>query len=414
MNQIPIEENEDGISFPGEHRDIALPHRVTGSSTNTKEMPHVILKRSSDVQPKAVDWVWNGWLAAGKLHIIGGAPSTGKTTIAISLAAIISSGGVWPDGSRASVGDAVIWSGEDDNSDTLNPRLRASGADTSRVFIVDSVHEGCERRPFDPAHDMEALRAALERRPQVRLIVIDPIVSAITGDSHKNAEVRRGLQGLVDLALERRCAVLGVTHFSKGSNGSHPVERIIGSIAFSAVPRVVMVTVKQEAETDQAERRFLLRAKSNISQDGGGFAYDLEQNELQDYPGVTASSVRWGQPVQGTARELLAEAEQCDDDRHEARDAAEWLRGLLTAGPAQVKDVRRKGTEEGFAWRTLQRAMRPAGIESRRGGFGMPATWALRDPPIVAPVTPLAPTNIDGVNGDFGATDCAEREVFSL
>jgi len=40
----------------------------------------------------------------------------------------------------------------------------------------------------------------LEEVGNVRLLIIDPIVSAVTGDSHKNAEVRRSLQSLVDLA----------------------------------------------------------------------------------------------------------------------------------------------------------------------------------------------------------------------
>lgn len=362
--------------------------------------PRVILTRGDAVQPVAVDWLWGGWLAAGKLHLIGGAPGTGKTTIAATLAACVTCGGRWPDGTRAERGSVVFWSGEDDVADTLNPRLRAAGADMARVHMVEGVTEGPDRYPFDPARDMDALRLALGAVPSVRLIVIDPIVSAVSGDSHKNAEVRRGLQPLVDLAGQLRCALLGVTHFSKGTAGREPTERITGSLAFGALARLIMVTAKQEAEGDRPERRLMLRAKSNIGPDGGGFVYDLRQGELDGYPGVEASSVLWGERIDGTARELLAEAEQRDDEGHEARDAADWLRDLLAAGPVQVKDVKRHGENAGFAWRTLQRAMRGAGIESRRGGFGLPATWALAAP--VTPVAPVAPHSESGANG---ATD---------
>lgn len=148
----------------------------------------VILRRGCDVEPVPVDWLWPGWLAAGKLHVIGGAPGTGKTTVAVGLAAIVSRGGRWPDGSRASVGSVVIWSGEDDNADTLNPRLRAAGADMGRVHTVGHVIESGESYPFDPARDLDALREALRAVPNVRLLVIDPLVSAVSGDSHKNAE----------------------------------------------------------------------------------------------------------------------------------------------------------------------------------------------------------------------------------
>jgi len=415
---LALPDKGDAVDWLAMHPDataadvLALPRLAPAEPVDAT--PRVILTRGSDVQPEAVDWLWDGWLAAGKLHLIGGAPGTGKTTLAASLAAIITCGGRWPDGTRAELGSVVFWSGEDDNRDTLNPRLRAAGADMARVFTVDGVRDGGDCYPFDPARDMDALRLALANLPDVRLIVIDPIVSAVTGDSHKNAEVRRGLQPLVDLAGQLRCTLLGVTHFSKGTSGRDPVERITGSLAFGALARLVMVTAKQEAEGERPERRVILRAKSNIGPDGGGFVYDLQQGALPGYPDVSASSVLWGESIHGTARELLAEAEQRDDDSHEARDAVAWLRDLLATGPVQVKDVRRHGENAGFAWRTLQRSMRTAGIESRRGGFGMPATWALPDPDAAAPVAPVAPTKLNGANGDFGATDSTEREGYTL
>ncbi len=419
VEALALPDKGDAVDWLALHPDataadvLALPR--VASTEPMDAAPRVILTRGCDVQPEAVDWLWDGWLAAGKLHLIGGAPGTGKTTLAASLAAIVTCGGRWPDGTRASMGSVVFWSGEDDNADTLNPRLRAAGANMDHVYMVEGVREGADRYPFDPARDMDALRNVLATLQDVRLIVIDPIVSAIAGDSHKNAEVRRGLQPLVDVAGQLRCALLGVTHFSKGTAGREPTERITGSLAFGALARLVMVTAKQEAEGERAERRLLLRAKSNIGPDGGGFVYDLRQGELDDFPGVSASSVLWGEAIHGTARELLAEAEMRDDDSHEARDAVDWLRELLAAGPVQVKEVKRHGENAGFAWRTLQRAMRSAGIESRRGGFGLPATWARPESAAVAPAfPPVAPTKLNGATGDFGATGEVEREGFSV
>ena len=67
------------------------------------------------------------------MHIIAGQPGTGKTTIAIKMAATVSAGSRWPDGSVAKQGNVVIWSGEDDYADTLVPRLEASGAGLRRI-----------------------------------------------------------------------------------------------------------------------------------------------------------------------------------------------------------------------------------------------------------------------------------------
>jgi hypothetical protein len=99
---------------------------------------------------------------------------------------------------------------------------------------------GKERRPFDPSRDSPALIEAARRLPPTRLLILDSIVSAIAGDSHKNAEVRRGLQPLVDFAAETGCAVLGITHFTKGTIGREPTERVTGSQAFGALARLVM------------------------------------------------------------------------------------------------------------------------------------------------------------------------------
>jgi putative DNA primase/helicase len=367
--------------------------------------PRVILRAACDVEPQPVDWLWPGWLAAGKLHMIAGAPGTGKTTVAIGLAAIVSQGGRWPDGSRARAGSVVIWSGEDDDADTLNPRLRAAGADTRRVHVVARVVEGGESYPFDPARDLDALRDALRALSDVRLLVIDPVVSAVGGDSHKNAEVRRGLQPLVDLAAEFGCAVVGITHFSKGTGGRDPLERITGSLAFGALPRVVMVTAKQEADSDRAARRVLLRAKCNIGPDCDGFAYELQQGPLPDFPGVEASRVVWGEVIEGTARGVLADAEAQGEEADERRDAASWLRQLLSGGELSVKEVKRHANDAGHAWRTVQRAMRAAGVESKRGGFGEPAKWRLVNRASPGTVAPVAPHSEAGATGATGTDE---------
>lgn len=116
------------------------------------------------------------------------------------------------------------------------------------------------------------------------------------------------------------------------------------------------------------------------------------------YPGIEASSVRWGEVIYGTAREVLAEAEQVDAEAGETRDAVNWLRELLADGPIKVKDVRQQAEGDGFAWRSLQRAMRKAGVVSRRAGFGMEATWALTSSN--ATVAPVAPDAESGANGE--------------
>jgi hypothetical protein len=350
-------------------KDLAIREAARGDS----DLSEVSVIRGDQVTPRPIRWLWQGWLARGKFELLGGQPGTGKTTLGLDFAANVSRGGVWPDGTRAEAGSVVIWSGEDDCEDVLAPRLQAMGADMARVYFVGHVHRGSETRAFDPATDLPALERTAGSIGEVRLLIIDPVVSAVAGDSHKNAETRRSLQPLVDLAQRLGCTALGITHLSKGTVGREPVERINGSLAFGALARVVLIAAKLPGDHPVGgPARVFMRAKSNISPDDGGFGYDLIHEELVDCPGVSASRVRWGAPIVGTARELLATAEDVDGDGS-GQNAAEFLRYLLTEGPMRASDVFRDAEAHGYSKRQMQRARSTIG--ARIDKLGMRDGW---------------------------------------
>ncbi|MEI6300957.1 MAG: AAA family ATPase [Betaproteobacteria bacterium] len=411
---------EHGQSFLDEVAEKRLTRAVEAKGGQARGMPQpdtdcpvdglyarsVKLIRGSDVNPEAVSWLWNGWLAAGKMHILGGAPGTGKTTISMALAAIVTSAGCWPDGTRSKGGNVVIWSGEDDPADTLVPRLALSGAELSRIFFIADVREGNESRSFDPARDMAVLRRELAQIGNVHLLIVDPIVSAIAGDSHKNAETRRGLQPLVDLAASMRCALLGITHFSKGTGGRDPVERLTGSLAFGALARVVMVAAKQQGEGEDGRAlRLLIRAKSNIGPDDGGFEYDLHQSAMETHPAILSSSVVWGAAVQGAARDLLATADATDDDGESCGlvSVVKWLDDILNeeGGRIDRRDVMKAAHAMGHKERTVHRAREKLGLSVQQHGFGKNkrSIWTRPDSTIRASIVPCVPPNLLGRNG---------------
>jgi len=274
------------------------------------------LDKASAIEALPIRWVWRDWLARGKVHILAGSPGVGKSTQAMTFAAIVSSGGKWPDGTYADAANVVIWSGEDDTADTIVPRMKAAGADLNRVFIAGTMTNGAERRPFDPSRDVPALQAAIEKAGGAGLLIIDPIVSAVAVDSHKNSETRRGLQPLVDLAAAVDAALLGVTHFTKGSEGRAPIDRVTGSLAFGALARVVMVAAREpDSEDGKAGKRILARAKSNIGPNDGGFSYSLELTTRFDNPDIAACFVKWNGSIKGNAQEILANIEGDKDER---------------------------------------------------------------------------------------------------
>ena len=338
----------------------------------------VRLIRGDAVALEPVRWLWPGFLPAAMLTILGGAPGCGKTTIAQSLAATVTRGGAWPDGSRCDqAGDVVIWSGEEGHAVTA-ARLVAAGADMRRVHFIDGI-TGSEGEAFDPGRDMLLLEATVEALPAARLLILDPIVSAVVGDSHKGAEVRRSLQPVVTLGQRLSCAVLGITHFSKGTAGRDPIERVTGSIAFAALARLVLVAAKVTAEGgDDAEpRRVLMRAKSNIGPDDGGFAYALERVDVA--PQVEGQRVRWLEVLQGTARELLAdaEAEPENEDGTTAAGVDGFLRELLAEGPLPAKTIKADADGAGYAWSTVQKSATRLGVDRRKAGMRGGWVWVL-------------------------------------
>ena len=344
--------------------DDAMP-RINGTSSGSRT-----IGRSVSIQPatkygaEPVRWLWNGWLARGKLHLLAGAPGTGKTTLAISFAATISAGMRWPDGSKSEAGNVLIWSGEDGISDTLVPRLLVAGADLRRVHFVDGSNDGEGSCPFDPATDMPALAIAARQLPDLRMIILDPVVAAVAGNSHKNTETRRGLQPVVDLAEQLDAGLIGITHLSKGTHGREPLERVAGSIAFGAVARVVMATVKA---ADLEEPRRLVRAKSNIGADSGGFEYRLFAAPVPEHD-FSAQRVDWGEVLEGSARELMA-VENADAAAEAAEDAGTFLTDLLQAGPVATREIREAANAHGHSWRTVERAKKGT------AGWGRSGAW---------------------------------------
>ena len=324
------------------------------------------LTPAASIKPVAIRWLWPGWIARGKLTVLAGAGGSGKTTLAIGLIGTLTSGGRWPDGGIClEPSNALIWSSEDDPADTLVPRLMAAGADLSRVHIIQGRVNGAgEREPFDPATDFDLLREAVESIGGASLLLLDPVVNVVKGDMHRANDVRRSLQAVVDFAEAHGCAVLGISHFSKGSGGASPADRVIGSQAFGALARAVLVAAKQ----DDTETRVLARAKSNISDDQGGVGYVVEPCTVGE--GIETTRVLWGDRIEGSARDILADVESSgdDDQRSEFEEACDFLRDTLRHGTVPTKQIKADADGAGLSWATVRRAQKAIGVVAVKEG----------------------------------------------
>ena len=103
------------------------------------------------------DWLWPNRIPLGKLTLIAGYPSSGKTSIALDIAARVSRGAAAPDQPEAAFPSLpVVLALLDGNpkSDVL-PTLRPFGADLGRIYLADllSPTHPIDYHPDEPPMD---------------------------------------------------------------------------------------------------------------------------------------------------------------------------------------------------------------------------------------------------------------------
>jgi putative DNA primase/helicase len=325
---------------------------------------NVYFTKSSDIPHKKITWLWRDWLAAGKLHILAGDAGIGKTQIAIDVASRISRGRLNPDGTEGATGSVIFYSEEDDYQDALKPRLVRAGADESRIHFISGTSSG----GFDLSKDIWTLMLSSVDIPDLKLVVIDPIVTAVRGDSNQANQVRRALAPLVQFAAKREIAILGITHFSKGTQGKSPLERVSGSNAFGALPRLVWLAAKGP------ENNVLVRAKSNYGPTDGGLSYTVKVECINDDPDHEIPGIDWGELLSGDARFLISDTENQSLKRSQA---CEFLKNILSNGERLQSEVEAELANQDFKESTLRSAKKLLGVQSIKQSDGR---WIWRLP----------------------------------
>ena len=209
-------------------------------------------------------------------------------------------------------------------------------------------------------------------------------------------------------------AAIGITHLSKGGAGSDPAGRVIGSVAFTAVARVVMVAGKVLNE-DGSHKRILARGKSNIGPDEGGFEYHIEQAE--PLPGINACCITWGASMAGTARELLQDAtEDKDGESEDQSDAVTMLKDELVQDcwtPASV--AMKPLLDVGFTRKQAWSASKKLNVIRHKSGFGPKAAtyWKLPGGGFTPPPEPENSVSgtIDSTIGSIGSIHSTLKDV---
>lgn len=88
------------------------------SSTSSASVP--VFTSFDNITAKQIQWLWPERIALGKVTLLVGDPSAGKSLLTTALAAVVSNGGDWPvDHTSSPTGDVIMLSAEDDAADTI-------------------------------------------------------------------------------------------------------------------------------------------------------------------------------------------------------------------------------------------------------------------------------------------------------
>jgi Bifunctional DNA primase/polymerase, N-terminal/AAA domain len=378
-------------------REPAIFGRQGGPTRQRRDEPSVVgieSRRASDVTMKPLHWLWPQYIPLAKATLLEGAPDKGKSTLTLDLIARGTTGRTLPDGQVGDLAgpvDAVLMSCEDDPEDTIVPRLVVAGADLTRVHLIEHVtlSDGTKRLPSIP-EDIALLQRKVEET-HAKLVVIDPLVGYLTRKASANddAEVRRALSPLHELATETGAAIVAIRHFKKDRTETDPLHRGGGSIGILAAARHALAVV---ADPDNPERRLLGVTKHNLSPAdlAPTLAYELVGTDLTiNGQRRSLSRVNWlGDDTRTVAQvlESVASGPASMDAKSRRREAYEFLERVLADGEEHpVKEVQEEAREYGISFDAVRKVNRQwtgdgrllhqhRGIKGEPGGYW---TWQL-------------------------------------
>jgi hypothetical protein len=363
--------------------------RIKAARSEKKDEADAIVRSiafttAATIKPKAVRWLWEKRLPLGELSIMVGREGIAKSTLMYTLASQVTKGTM--EGVHFGTPKSVIVAATEDSWETtIVPRLMAAEADLTMVLRVDVVTTDDDEANLCLPSDLMRLREAIELRGDVALLLLDPLMSRISGklNTHVDGEVRRALEPLALMGKEAGVTIVGILHVNKGA-GTDSLNLVMGSKAFSAVPRAVHMAMKDPNSPEGGPQEFLFGLeKSNLGPTGlPTFRYRIEEVEVgtdeDDFPIVTGRIV-WLGESESSISEALVAASGDPEKRTAARDAAEWIREYMTVHGHRVPsaDIKRASHAAGHSDSALSRGRDLLKLDVQRIGFPGVTYWEM-------------------------------------
>jgi hypothetical protein len=301
------------------------------------------------------------------MTLVDGDPGKGKSTLTIDLAARVSAGLDLPDGTSCEPGGVVLIGAEDGLADTIRPRFDAAGGDPHKVRSLVTVEEkdGYER-PLSIPMDLPIIERAV-RQVDAVLVVIDPLMAFLSGDAHKDQDVRRALAQVAAMAERTGAAILIVRHLNKAM-GANPLYRGGGSIGIIGAARSALLVAEDPKDK---ERRVLAPLKNNLSETAPSLAFTVGSAQN------SAARIEWRGECAFKADQLL-NAPLDEEEKSALTEAKNFLEEVLAGGPVWSQQIEKEAVQAGISRSTLKRAKAEMRVKATKESDG---TWSWSLPP---------------------------------
>jgi archaellum biogenesis ATPase FlaH len=335
------------------------PIKMNTSNNNAASTgTQAVARRFRDIEAKAMEWLWPGWLPLGKLAVLDGDPGLGKSTMLLDLAARISNHGLMPDGKIGIAGTVIVMSAEDAADDTIRPRLEAAGANLDRVIDLSHVIVNGEERPIEVPKDLPLIASKI-REHEARLLIVDPLMAFLCGaDANKDQEIRRVLYKFSKISEKYRCATIAMRHLNKSGAGKaiYRGNSSIGVIGHSRTGLIVAV------DPDDEHKRVLAASKVNNGPKPQALRYVLD-------PVGDVCRVGWCGTSPYSADELVSQRTEEEKATQQAaqskvQQAVAILELLLqeNSGQIEIRPAKSELSAAGLSGSTIDRAVKTLGL----------------------------------------------------
>lgn len=217
-----------GRDAGGAANTVASTRHMESSTNRASPLP---VTRAADLPtaPLAARWLVESLWAAEGVGVIGGAPKSCKTWLALDLAVAVASGSPALGRFPVPTPGPVLAYGAEDGPEQLRDRLMAiTRAKHFGLADLDLFLLTVPSLRLDSALDRDRLDATLDRlRP--RLLLLDPFVRLHRSDENSAADMAALLGGLRDLQRRHHLAIILVHHLRKNAAATLGGQALRGS-----------------------------------------------------------------------------------------------------------------------------------------------------------------------------------------